>query len=258
MLMAEKLRQYVAQHFVSRSDFTRAAAIDEPFLEQLIDVEAVPGAIYRIWSTGTIWSPIGGQVGPRRSGPPSSEWYSPAALWWARRAAALHNACRTDVGSIAARFRESFKAEFHAAIRTEPSARIGYAELFEDGAINDDKCDALVLSEWGDWINGGYGVCLRRFDAAHLIAKTAQSARVRQLTDSGNKPSLSPEERIDLLEALDRLDAVMLPFAPHQRPHGTPGKWIDAIMAKYDLGIVPLVLHDSHAMAVATDDRLCA
>jgi hypothetical protein len=256
--IADELQRYVVQHFVSRSEFVRAAAIDDQFLQSLVDADAVPSAIYKIWAKGTIWSPIGGWVGPKISDPPSSEWYSPAALWWTRRAAALHSAGMTDIGAIAAQFRDNFTTEFRTTVNSNPKARVGYVELFENGQINDDRCRTLALSEWGDWINGGYGVCLRRFDAAHLVAKTSESARIRQLTDAGTKSSLSLAERIDLLDALERLDAVMLPFAPHERPHGTPGKWIDATMQKYGLGAVPLVQHRSSAIPMAVDDRLCA
>lgn len=258
MSIAHELESYVARYFVSRAEFARAAAVSDDFLQRLIDAEAIPAVIYSIWTEGTVWSPIGAWVGTPMSSAPTSQWYSAAALWWARRAAALHDAGLTDTGAIAARFREGFAAEFQARLKTDPSARVGYADLFEDGAVDNAKCHALALSEWADWINGGYGVCLRRFDANHLIAKTSQSARIRQLTAAGTKPALSPDERLDLLDALDHLDAVMLPFAPHQRPHGTPGKWIDAIMEKYGLGAVPLVQHRSQTIAITADDRLCA
>tara|TARA_R110002020_G_scaffold25225_6_gene82120 strand:- start:4114 stop:4329 length:216 start_codon:yes stop_codon:yes gene_type:complete len=69
---------------------------------------------------------------------------------------------------------------------------------------------------------------------------------------------LAHAERIELLDALETLDAVMLPFAPHQRPFGTPGKWIDTVMSTYGFGSVPLVQHASVEMPTAASAQLCA
>jgi hypothetical protein len=40
-------------------------------------------------------------------------------------------------------------------------------------------------------------------------------------------------ERLALCVAVDDLDAVLLPFAPHERANGRPGVWIDAVRARY-------------------------
>jgi len=46
---------------------------------------------------------------------------------------------------------------------------------------------------------------------------------VLALTDEGRAEHLAAPDMDRLLTALEELEAVMLPFAPHQRPHGTPG-----------------------------------
>lgn len=258
MSVASELRDYVKTHFVTRDIFLTAANIDDGFFEQLIGHQILPGAIYRIWRNGAIWSPIGGHVGKATLGEPESEWFSPAALWWARRAWVLASSDQLTMPQLAARLQVQFKADFTTALRSSNAAHYGYPELFENGDFSIDRCAGIAASEWADWINGGYGVCLRRFDGRHLVAKTSEAGRIKILTSNGTKQQLSPEERLDLLDALENLETVMLPFAPHQRPFGTPGKWIDIIMARYGLGHIPLVRRALTEATAAADNRLCA
>lgn len=58
MSVASELRDYVKTHFVSRDIFLAAANINDGFFEQLIGHQIIPGAIYRIWRNGAIWSPL--------------------------------------------------------------------------------------------------------------------------------------------------------------------------------------------------------
>lgn len=241
MLAAAALSRYVMVHFVDEDGFLRAASISRSLFRDLIGVGALPGPIYRIWPSGTVWSPVGGWVDGRDElGAPQSEWFSPAAIWWARRAAVFLES-GTPLPLITDGLRESFLADFRAVLETLPLAQVAYPDAFSDGRLDLQAAMDAGLSEWADWINGGYGVCLRRFDARSLAVKAGEAARVRALTRSGTRETLSPSEKLELLNAMESLDAVMLPFAPHQRPKGTPGFWVDAPLARYGMGSVPLV-----------------
>ena len=258
MAVNRELARYVERHFVDDDQFLHAANIDGDFFRHLIDAHALPGPIYRLWGNGSFWSPIGGQVGIVAEDRPASRWFSPAALWWARRATVLSSARGLSAEQVAAAFRTAFCHDFVEVVRLERNSRYGYPDLFVDGLVDEERAQAMALAEWNDWIAGGYGVCLRRFDAAHLVAKTNESAHIRHLTADGRKEALSAGELMELLDALDRLDAVMLPFAPHQRPFGTPGKWVDAILAQYQLGIIPLVQHWPGLDGQPAGERHCA
>lgn len=252
-MLSAMMSRYLKTHFVEEPAFIQSAGISKSLFDALIATGVMPGAIYRLWSDGTIWSPIGGWVGEARDSAPTSEWFSPAAIWWARRAAVLADEGLTPAG-IAMRFREIFLDDLLSVLTNEPVARLAYSDSFTEGGIDTEKARETGLAEWADWINGGYGVCLRRFDAHSLAVKGGEAARVRQITQSGAKETLSPAEKFDLLDAMERLDAVMLPFAPYQRPNGTPGFWIDMPLARYGLGAVPLVesfLADSSALKCA-------
>lgn len=239
-MLATALSRYAAIHFIDEPLFLRSANIARSLFGDLVAAGALPGAIYRVWASGAVWSPIGGWVGGEETGAPQSEWFSPAAVWWARRASVFLES-GTPLAQIADVLRETFLADFRSVLETLPVARLAYPDAFPGGRLDPQAAEDAGRSEWADWINGGYGVCLRRFDARSLAVKTGEAARVRAITAAGTRETLTASEKLELLDAMEKLDAVMLPFAPHQRPKGTPGFWVDAPLARYGLGSVPLV-----------------
>lgn len=240
----KSLLTYLEQYFLQPDAFARAANIPLEQLDRLVAVKAIPGAIYKIWDHGAVWSPIGGQKGDPHDAPPDSTWYTPAALWPARQVKVLIDAQGLSVKQCALALKTSFISDFRQALLASQGHQHGYADLFDNQSLVENKFTELANSEWQDWINGGYGVCLKRCDGFHLVSKEVSAAIIRTITSDGTAPSLNTDQTIALLAAIDRLGAVMLPFAPYQRPHGTPGKWIDEILAKYDLGHTPLVTRD--------------
>jgi hypothetical protein len=256
MSASQELILYAKRHFVDGAQFLRSASITDQFFRDLVGAHALPSPIYKVWSNGSFWSPIGGQVGTPTG--QASEWFSPAATWWARRAKVLAVEHGLSPEQIASTLRHFFCGDFDETVRRQDGAKFGYPELTLDDGLDHGRMQAVAIAEWKDWVDGGYGVCLKRFDAFHLVAKTNESARIRHITADGQKDVLSPKETLELLNALDKLDAVMLPFAPHQRPFGTPGKWVDYIMAKYRLGSIPLVQHGSFQDSLNRPERYCA
>lgn len=231
MTGAETLLGYLDRHFLEMDALAHRAGVSPAFVNALIAARAIPGAIYSVWPNGAFWSAVGGL----HDGPPagaSRDWFSPAAIWWIRRAAVLGS----TPADTETKFREGFLAAFAAQLPHAPDARLGYPDLFAGGTPDPVRIEAAALAEWNDWIEGGYGVCLRHWDVPSLLAKTIGRARILALTGEGRRLDLPPAEKLALLDAMEGLEAVMLPFAPHQRPHGTPGLWIDAMLVRYGLG----------------------
>ena len=241
------LQTYVERHFISLAELARLAGMSEPQARALIAARAIPGPIYTLWPNGAFSSPIGGHHGAEPQGEPV-HWYAPAAAWWIRRG---HGLSSTEA---AASFAARFTADFVTHLRTEPDGPLGYPQAFPDGRFDQTAAEAAAAAEWRDWLDGGYGVCLRHADARHAVTKTCRRATVLAITDEGRAPSLTQTQRADLLTALEELDAVMLPFAPHQRPHGTPGLWLDAMLERYGLGTT----REAQSGAGPMPDRLCA
>lgn len=223
------LQAYVERYFVRRETLAELANVTETRIEALIAARAVPGPIYSLWPNGAFWSPIGGHHGGKPQGE-AVHWYAPAAAWWLRRSDGLTPA------QAATAFAARFTADFVACLGAEPQGTLGYSAAYRDGGFDPQAAAAIAGAEWRDWIDGGYGVCLRHADARHAVIKTCRRAAVLAITDEGRRPDLAPEQREALLSALEDLDSVMLPFAPHQRPYGTPGLWLDAMLARYGMG----------------------
>lgn len=246
--MSQEIEPYLQQHFLPMSEFARRCAMAPAALQALIAGQVIPGAIYSTWPNGAFTS-----VGEEPTGMPKgapTHWYSPAALWWVRRAAVLQR----SADEIARHFRKEFVAEFMAKLPEEPFARLGYPEVYRDGAIDPVLLETKAHAEWNDWITGGYAICLRNWSVSDVFAKVILRGRVLDITDEGRQQKLPQQRMLELIDVLAALETVMLPFAPHQRPTGTPGLWIDAILTRYRLG---RPLWETPAGSAA-GDRICA
>ena len=227
---AAALKTYVQHHFVEMDTLARASRFTPSQIEALIKAKAIPEPAYSIWPNGAFSSPIGGRYG-QPSGTPVN-WYSADAIWWLRNAMILDAAPEV----VSATFQAAFCAQFLQRLQQIPEAILGYSECYRNGRLEPELAHSLASREWQDWAHGGYAVCLRKWNVHSLVTKTIERARIITITDAGRKPVLSDLERAHLLQAMERLDAVLLPFAPHQRPFGTPGLWIDAMLVHYGLG----------------------
>lgn len=234
------LTHYLERYFLSQDQFTNAANISLEQFNALIKAKAMPGPIYKLWENGAVWSPIGGQHGNPDFEQPVSTWYTYAALWPARQAKIVMERESLSPDQVAAMLEREFAEDFRAAVLATEARAFEYQSLFNGPDLDKQKLLEQSQLEWQSWIDGGYAVCLRRWDGAHPVAKNVEIARIRVLTDGGKKPAPTATEQRALLKAIKRLDEVMLPFAPYQRPLGSPGKWVDQILAKYGLGHIPL------------------
>lgn len=166
-------------------------------------------------------------------------YFGPAVPVWLRRAAVM--ATGLEDGGLQARL-QRWLADDMAAIleaRAAEARDLGWSHVFTDGRLDPAKLQTEAQVHWEDWMNGGWAICLRQFDGHHLVTKEVERARITRLTGGGERPDLSPDERLKLIDAMSRLDAVILPFAPHERPLGTPGRFIDAPARQYGLPWAP-------------------
>ncbi|QGZ94749.1 DUF6058 family natural product biosynthesis protein [Terricaulis silvestris] len=219
----ERSRAYVESTCTPRELLAAASGVDEATLQGLEEAGGMPAATYTLFD-GAIRSAIRELGEPPQQG--GRAFYAPAVIAWLRRAALL------DADALRTWFGESFEA---ALLAQAPDARVhGWARLFTtDGAVDRDALAAEVQSLNADWMNGGWAVCLRRWNGYHVVTKDLERARIGTITADGTRDTLSAAERLALQDAIESLDAVMLSFAPFERPHGTPGLYIDAMRERY-------------------------
>ncbi|QAY76203.1 hypothetical protein ETR14_06410 [Sphingosinicella sp. BN140058] len=219
--------------FLDRPGFERhlptGCAVDE-----LIAAAAIPGAIYGRTADGRWWSALSTPAADRAAIVAASVdlYHAPAAIWWARRAILAARAQGGNAADAATTIRAHFHAGFTARVATDPLAPYAFPHCFPAGRFDSGATDSAAAAEWNSWIDGSYGVCLRRFSAEACVRKEALRHRARAHLE-GTGPPLSPQALFDVVE---ELEALLLPFAPEERPNGTPGRVIDRALAALALG----------------------
>jgi len=219
---------YVRRHCLTPPALAQAAGLTEDRLRALIAARCLPGPTYVLDSSLQARSAIRSEA----LAPQPEEWFGAAVLPWARRAAES----TLPPPALAEGLRQDFVADFRRALLASEGRVHGWTELFDGAGAIDEAAFAKALDEiWESWLGAVYGICLRRFDGHHLVTKLVERSRIRALTAEGAKPALTAAEAAEVTAAMARLDAVITPFAPHERPHGTPGLWIDRIADRYGL-----------------------
>lgn len=229
MTDAFAILDYVRRHCLTTPALTQAAGLAEGRLRELIAGRCLPRPTYVLDPSLTVRSAIRSEA----LTPRPEEWFGAAVLPWACRAVES----TLPLPALAERLRRDFTADFRQALLASDGRVHGWTELFDAAGAIDEAAFAEALEEiWEEnWLGGAYAVCLRRFDGHHLVTKLVERSRIRALTEDGGKPALSPAEAAAVTAAMARLDAVLTPFAPHERPHGTPGLWIDRIAERCGL-----------------------
>jgi hypothetical protein len=96
--------------------------------------------------------------------------------------------------------------------------------------------EAHLRAEWNAFLDGTYGLCTVSGLPEDIAAKEAAIALIRELADvipaTGEPPS-------QLRQAVDLLDSVTPPFAPHEVARSSRRRYVDEIRARF--GIMPPV-----------------
>lgn len=232
----DEAHAYVATHFWPIDRIARGvgAPIDE--VEALIAARCAPGPIYAYDSVRGWWSALGGWKDSAGGdlAAEAARWYSPWIVWSLRKACVERRAGASPGDSAARRARE-FAHDFERALRDFPLARLGFPRCFgDDGALLPESVRVAAADEWEAWLKGGYGVCLRAFTGETCVRKESLGAMLkRRVVENGDLLGAAGE----LLDACAALQQLLLPFAPWERPSGTPGRTIDVIVPTLGLGI---------------------
>lgn len=228
-------RAYVETHFWTLPAL--AEAVDAP-PERILELTAAgiaPGAVYARDPRRGWWSALGGWVDGdgHPPGPETEAWFSPWTAWDLRRARLAEREGRPDAGS-ARRAAEAFGQAFTAALADFAPARIAFADCFDAQGRVDARAAAIAAgAEWRSWLAGGYAVCLRAFTGETCVRKESLGALLKRHAADPDTWPMTAEEALESCAALAQL---MLPFAPWERPAGTPGRTLDALLARQALG----------------------
>jgi hypothetical protein len=93
--------------------------------------------------------------------------------------------------------------------------------------------DAHIASEWGHFLAGTYGVCTVSGLPEEIAAKEAAIVLIKGLVT--DERMLTDGERERLRGAVDLLDAVSAPFAPHEVARSSRRRYVDEVRRTYGL-----------------------
>jgi hypothetical protein len=97
-----------------------------------------------------------------------------------------------------------------------------------------DLSDERVLDEWGAYLSGEYGACLRRVSAQNIVRKAQAMELIQMLIDNPRRADEGWAR--ELRAAVDLLDALERDFAPFDRVRWGPvsrDRLITAVQDRY-------------------------
>ena len=106
---------------------------------------------------------------------------------------------------------------------------------------NKDYLHTVMLSEnklreeWNNFLSGSYGVSTRSGLPEDIAAKDFALEEIRSLLDLDNGVLTLHQIRNRLENAVNLLDEVSAPFAPHERERSTRHQYVDEIRRQYRL-----------------------
>lgn len=231
----EAARAYVSTHFMTPEAMAAAAGCTRDRIAAMVAEGIAPGAIYARDPERGWWSALAGWVDGGNGSPDerAETWLSPWAVW-AFRQALLAERNGEALDAVARRAARAFRTAFVAALGEVAPAALAFSGCFDaEGRVVATRAEAQAAVEWRSWLRGGYAVCLRVFTAGTCVRKEAFGALLKRHAAS---PEQWPMTADAAMAACAALAGLMLPFAPWERPVGTPGRTIDTLLARHELG----------------------
>jgi len=207
-----KLIDYLNTRFLTRGQLLARCGIDEGRLGELQERGMMPRPSYRLHvelSCDSFFGPHAEQH--------AIDWYPQGAPAWAGLLAALDDP-RQAYQIFASRYRRRLA---HLGDEGLPAAADGLSG------------DAHIASEWRHFLDGTYGLCTRAGLPEEIAAKEAAIVLIRELTELGARQGLNEEQRRRLAAAVDLLDRVSAPFAPHEVARSSRRRCVDEVRAAW-------------------------
>jgi hypothetical protein len=206
------LLDYLNRHLLTREQLLARAGIDDARLGELQERGMLPRPSYRLRLDIACDSFFGAHAENH-----AIDWYAHGTVAWAGLLEALDGP-QQAFHMFADRYRRRL------------------AQLAADGLHMDEGTlagEAHIEAEWRHFLDGTYGLCTRTGLPEDIAAKEAAIARIRALTGLGARQGLDEGERQKLAAAVDLLDRVSAPFAPHERARSSRRRWVDEVRAAW-------------------------
>jgi len=215
---------YIVENFLTFDQLAAASGVSVDQLQEMIAANCLPGPAYEVTGTYKVQSVFGlhEEVVSRA--------YYPTSHVTKAQAVASSAATYPEQSET---LKRAFYTDYKKILLAKNAAAFGLAHLFDAaGQIVGPKADLLLAQEWQHYLDGTYGLCTRCATATEIATKESMIAKITCLTDKLEQDRAAGLLD-DLAQAVDELDAVSAPFAPHEVARSSRGRHIDAVRRKY-------------------------
>lgn len=206
-----ELINYLNSHFFTTEQLLGRCGIDRQQLERLQQQRVMPRPSYRIRLDIGCDSFFGSHAEEA-----AVDYYSKGCAAWFVQTAGLDNETKAR-----ALFLDRYRK------RLDELAGSGIA-LGDPSFANAARLD----EEWNAFLAGIYGLCTVSGLPEDIAAKEASICVIRSLTENGSPGDV---DLARLRQAVDMLDSVGAPFAPHEVARSSRRRYVDDVRAAYRL-----------------------
>jgi hypothetical protein len=207
-----ELIDYLNKHFFTRAQLLERAAITAEQLEQWQRCRMTPLPSYRVRLDASCLSFFG-----EHREQLAADYYPKGSVAWIDALRSL-----VDEGAAFGLFARRYR---------EKLAQLAASGIAPDA--NELGSEAHIASEWNHFLAGTYGVCTVSGLPEDIAAKEAAIVQIRALVT--DEQALTDAERGMLRGAVDLLDSVSAPFAPHEVARSSRRRYVDEVRVAYGL-----------------------
>jgi len=215
---------YIQAHFLTFEQMAAKSDLSVSDLEEMIAADCLPGPAYQVETEVLVQSVFG----PHKE--LCAQAFYPPSYVAKAKAVAADSALYQEQACVQ---KANFMRTYRQVLEAERAWEFGLEALFlADKKVGGAEAERFLESEWQHYLDGTYGLCTRNATFEEIAVKEVAIAKIKHflaVLDRAEDAGLKAE----LAEAVDRLDSVSSPFAPHERGRSSRGKWIDEVREKY-------------------------
>jgi len=215
---------YIIENFITIEELARLSDVRVEQLREMVAANCLPGPAYEVKGDYKVQSIFG-----EHQETVCRAYYPKSHIAKAQAISANSDTYSEQNEAL----RQAFYRDYKNNLVSKNAIDFGLENLFDEaGRVAGAAADKLLASEWQHYLDGTYGLCTRRATADDIAIKEIMVAKITHLMGKIDEDSAS-SLLLELSSAVDALDAVSSPFAPHEQERSSRGRFIDTVRQKY-------------------------
>jgi hypothetical protein len=166
--------------------------------------------------------------------PGQSAYFASYAVAWARRIMAI--AQDVPAAELPTRLRTTFAGELRTAVQRLGPQSAAWCEAFDAaGQLRESAFAGAAKDAWQTFLSGAYGVCLHAATAENIAIKAHCVESIRRVLEHIEMDAGVDDHGEQLRPHVDTLDALLMPFAPHEYPASSRKRWVVDVRNRFEL-----------------------